>query len=162
MKIKGKRNQREHLKLAKMRRVCKNQKKLLERLKIKKMVKNEYNQEKLWKMLKTNRLWKLKEIVKDFENQEKMWKMKMVGPHFRFSCDRPQPSRPHSHHSIFCCSPLIEDDDEHWHLDFYKYKKIFFSSPGLPFYPYNWLNWWNVCNGIHIFEISWIEKWPKP
>ena len=47
VKIKGKRNQREHLKLAKMRRVCKNQKKLLERLKIKKMVKNEYNQEKL-------------------------------------------------------------------------------------------------------------------
>ena len=47
VKIKGKRNQREHLKLAKMRRVCKNQQKLLERLKIKKMVKNEYNQEKL-------------------------------------------------------------------------------------------------------------------
>ena len=35
VKIKGKRNQREHLKLAKMRRVCKNQKKLLERLKTK-------------------------------------------------------------------------------------------------------------------------------
>ena len=47
VEIKGKRNQREHFKLAKMRRVCKNQKKLLERLKIKKMVKNEYNQGKL-------------------------------------------------------------------------------------------------------------------
>ena len=140
MKIKGKRNQREHLKLAKMRRVCKNQKKLLERLK-KKLVKNEYNQEKLWKMLKTNRncgrLWKLKEIVKDFKNQEKMWKMKMVGPHFRFSCDRPQPSRPHSHHSIFCCSPLIEDEDEHWHLDFSKYKKNLFLALVFRFMLYN-------------------------
>ena len=47
VKIKGERNQREHLKLAKIRRVCKNQKELLERLKIKKNGKNEDSQEKL-------------------------------------------------------------------------------------------------------------------
>ena len=69
MKIKGERNQREHLKLAKIRRVCKNQKELLERLKIKKNGKNEDSQEKLWKMLKIKRncerLWKSGENVKN-------------------------------------------------------------------------------------------------